>query len=398
MGTGEVDNVPDFRWPHRVTELIFEWLQNLWESLADYAAAHVRHLTFLGWVQVLIILGGVAYLAILWIGFCYIRFPVSPYGVWDIAEWVMVTGSVVWGAIGVYFGGALLLALLWLMVLVTVYFTLSLGYLCWTVWNAHRRQSRWLKRYRVVMMLGMALALALATFVDGAYRFWDAPFTTFRWVKFAVVGASAWAALFCHLTRGNVRHRGTPRRIVTWTVSLALAVGVLGHGLANQGREEYFLRKNVTQHPNDSAAWVELARHYEYQGDVVANDSGDEDHKPGDPTPWYEDALDSINRAIELGASGFEVYFSRAKLADEVGQKRAAIGFAQEALRSAPADPIAKGNDNAKWLQEMVARNTSALPTLREEEQREHDRQQVLDRRQQRLPLIVRWVFDSLEN
>ena len=48
---------------------------------------------------------------------------------------------------------------------------------------------------------------------------------------------------------------------------------------------------------------MELARHYEYQGDVVAYDPGDENHGPGNPKPWYEEALDSLNRAIELGAS-----------------------------------------------------------------------------------------------
>jgi len=234
--------------------------------------------------------------------------------------------------------------------------------------------------------------------MDGAYRFWDAPFTAFHWAKFAFVGVSAWAALFCHLMDGKVRFRGTPRKIFVWTFALTVVVGVLAHWHANQDRGGYFLRKDIALHPNDPASWVELAGDYEYQGDVVANDPGDEDHGPGDPKPWYEDALESINRAVELGAGGFEVRFSRAKLADEVGQKKAAIAFAQEALQSAPADRTADGNDNVKWLQEMVARNISALPTLREEEQREQERQQVRDRRQQRLPLIVRWVFDSPEN
>jgi len=67
MGTGEVHDGPDFRWPHRVTELIFERLSDLWESLTDYAAAHFRHRTMLVRVQVLIILAGITYLALLWI-------------------------------------------------------------------------------------------------------------------------------------------------------------------------------------------------------------------------------------------------------------------------------------------------------------------------------------------
>jgi hypothetical protein len=46
---------------------------------------------------------GIAYLALLWVCFCYIWFPVSPYGIWDSLEWMMLAGSVVWSAIGVYF-------------------------------------------------------------------------------------------------------------------------------------------------------------------------------------------------------------------------------------------------------------------------------------------------------
>jgi hypothetical protein len=63
----------------------------------------------------------------------------------------MLAGAVVWGVIGAYFGAATLLGLLWLMLLVAVYFVLSLGHVCRSTWTAHRRQSVWLKRYRVVM-------------------------------------------------------------------------------------------------------------------------------------------------------------------------------------------------------------------------------------------------------
>ena len=142
----------------------------------------------------------------------------------------------------------------------------------------------------------------------------------------------------------------------------------------------------------------DLAWHYKDQGDTLAADPGDDDHGPPDPKPFYEEALDCINRAIELGATGFEVHFSRAQLADAVGNTQAAISFAQEALRFAPPDSRPDEENRVNWLREMTARNIDALTTLQEEEQRERERRRVRDRRRQRLPQIVRWVFDSPEN
>jgi tetratricopeptide (TPR) repeat protein len=391
MSPGEVEESPDFGWPDTVTEFVVEWLNRLWEGLKDYAAEQLRHRTFVCWASGLTISAGIAYLAALWVCFCYIRFPVSPYGVWEITEWAMVAGAVVWGAIGVYFGAALLLWLFGLMLLVAVYFTLSLGYLCWTLWTAHRRQSPWLKRYRVVIIFGIAAVLATATFVDGAYRLWDAPFRAFAWLKLAFVGGSAWTALFCYLIRDKVALAEIPRTIITWTVVSALAIGTFVHWQADRDRSEYFMWKNVTQHPNDPAAWLDLARHYEDQGDVLAGEAGDEDHQPADPRPYYEEALDSINRAIELGATGFEARFSRAKLADAIGENQAAVLYAQEALQNAPPEEC----DQVRWLREMMAMHNDALITSHETRHREEQSRRVRDRRRGRLPRIVRWAFDS---
>jgi hypothetical protein len=104
--------------------------------------------------------------------------------------------------------------------------------------------------------------------------------------------------------------------------------------------------------------------------------------------------LDSINRAIELGATGFEVHFSRAKLADAIGKKQAAISFAQEALRFAPPNSRPNEENRVNWLREITARNFDALTTLQEEERR----RQVRAGRRERLPRIARWVFDFAEN
>jgi len=151
------------------------------------------------------------------------------------------------------------------------------------------------------------------------------------------------------------------------------------------------------QHPNDPAAWVQLAQHYEYEGDLVADDPGDEDHRPGDPTSWYEEALDSFNRAIELGARGFDVHFSRAELADAIGQNRDAVIFAQETLRLAPGNPTPREADQVKSLHEIFSRNVNDLPTFQEQEKREQEHK-IRDRRWNHLPRTVRRFFDAVGN
>lgn len=394
-GPREVHDVPEFRWPHRVTELTFECLSTLWESLSDYAADQIRNQTLLGRVQVLIALAVTAYLALLWVCLCYIRFPISPFGVWDLVEWAITAGSVVWGAIGVYFSGVTLLALLWVLLVIVIYLTVSLGYLCWTVWNAALKQSPWLGRYVPVMMFGMTASVAAATYAEGAYRFWEPPSTAARWMAFAAVGVSGWAALFCYLMRDSVQQRETPRRIIKWTAGLIVVIAMLIHWHAGQGRTAHSLEKETGEHPNDPNAWLDLARYYKDQADTLAADSGHEDHAPPNPKPYYEDALHSMNRAVELGAGGFEVNFSRAQVADALGNARAAIAFAQEALKFAPGESTPEGKDQITWLNDMIARNKNSLAALQEEEQRLQERQRARDRRRQHLPWVVRWIFDS---
>ena len=46
------------------------------------------------------------------------------------------------------------------------------------------------------------------------------------------------------------------RRIVTWTVGLAIAAGIIVHWHANQDRLEYFLEKKTIERPNDPSAWL----------------------------------------------------------------------------------------------------------------------------------------------
>jgi hypothetical protein len=223
----QFQDVPDFQWPYRVAERIFERLTDLWGVIKDMAAAHLVRRAGLRWTLVFVVSAGLIYLVTLWVSFSYLRFPISPFGAWDLAEWLIETGSVVCGAVALYFFTAFLFAVVGVMLSISTHLTLSLGYLCWNVWNSHGRQSAWLKRYSVVMIFGITMALALATFVDGTYRFWDRPFTAFRWAKFAFVGACAWAALFCHLMRDNATSRGTPRRIVIWTVASAIGLAIL---------------------------------------------------------------------------------------------------------------------------------------------------------------------------
>jgi hypothetical protein len=174
--------------------------------------------------------------------------------------WLTVVALITFAAVyTVCVGGSLIAALLLLLTTFGVYLTLSLSYLCWVVFEAARKRSRWLKSYRLVLLTGAAASLSLATFIDGSYRFWDRPFDITNWAKFVLLAASAWAALFCHLVRDKVLWRGKPVGILKWTIVLASGIAPLAHWSTNGQREEYFLRKNVTQHPNDANAWLELA-------------------------------------------------------------------------------------------------------------------------------------------
>jgi len=309
---------PDFGWPHRVAEAIFEWLEVVFEDLLD-RATEVSSRPILGAVLRAAVLSGVVYLVILWACFCYLHFPISPYTLSDFVVWVFLATGLIWGALAIFLGVAQFVLLLWLILLVCVYFALSLFYLCYVIGHSIRMESHWLKRYRSPLFVGMASVLLLATFVDGSWRFWDRPFEVYGWVRLVLVGVAAWAALFCRLVRDKVEWRETPLRVVVWTVGAALIVGVLVYWQFAHDRPGYLLRKHVVERPQDVGAWLDLASHYKSEGDTIAGDLGDEDHSPGDPTPYYSEALECMNRAVKLGAAGFEVQLSRAQLADAVG-------------------------------------------------------------------------------
>src|ERR1700694_2224648 len=143
----------------------------------------------------------------------------------------------------------------------------------------------------------------------------------------------------CHLVRDKVLWRGKPVGILKWTIVLASGIALLAHWSANGQREEYFLRKNVKEHPNDANAWLELAQHYSNEGDTLAADSGDEDHSAPDPTPSYSEALDCLNQDVSLGRGGYKVPPARAEPADKPGDQQKAVSFGREALNLAPPSP-----------------------------------------------------------
>jgi hypothetical protein len=93
----------------------------------------------------------------------------------------------------------------------------------------------------------------------------------------------------------------------------------------------------------------------------LASDPGDEDHSPPDPKPYYEEALASLNKAVELGATGFNMDSRRA-------------------------------GETVKSLNEIVARNSVQA----EDEEKENRVRQVHEARIGRLPFFVRWPFTLL--
>jgi tetratricopeptide (TPR) repeat protein len=265
------------------------------------------------------------------------------------------------------------------------------------VWNAKKEQSVWLRRYRPMMLTGIITVLILATFIDGSYRFWDRPFHLVAWGKLVFIGASAWAALFCYIARDEVLQPATPRRILKWTVGLTIGIGVFVFWQTGVQRTEYFLHKTVIEHPNDEKAWLDLGAFYSDEGDRLANEADDVDEEgrhnsPPDPTPYYNEALNCLDRAVKLGATGFRVYYALAYVADAVGKEEAAVAYGQEGLRFASFNTSGAEEDDAvKWLHEMIARNTQVT-----QQNRQWDREQLVRKsRQKNLPRIVRWVFEA---
>lgn len=178
-----------------------------------------------------------------------------------------------------------------------------------------------------------------------------------------------------------------------WTVGLALAFGLLAYWDASGHREAYFLRKSVVEHPRDASAWLELAHYYSYEGDKLAADSGDEDHAAPDPTPSYREALVCLDQVISLGTRGFDVYLARAQLADKLGEHQEAVSSGREALNLALVSIGSSSDreeDEVKWLQDMVSRNAAEPP----KNPLEGQRKRVRDQRRERLPGVVRWVFE----
>jgi hypothetical protein len=391
------DSTPDFSWPERIIERFVEWLSGQWENLLDHLETGLFERRLPRLVLRVVLWSCVAYIGLVWLCLCYIRFPVGPYGLWEVVKWVAIVIAVTFGAIyTLYAGGAAIALFLSLLLSIVVYFTFSLAYLCWVLPGAVRKRSPWLQRYGPVMVTGLIASLALATFVDGAYRFWDEPFDVAHWATLVFISSSAWATLFCGLVRDRAMQRATPRVVLKWTVGLTIGIGLFAFWEAGSKKSEYFLRKNVVQHPKDVSAWLDLASHYYNEGEKLAADSGDEDHAPPDPAPSYREALDCLDQAVSLGATGFEVQFARAQLADELGERQKAMFLGQDAVNLAP--PLSdvsdtKETDRVKWLRDMIARNAAAPLASDVEENRQ---ERVRDQRRDELPGIVRWVFKLL--
>jgi hypothetical protein len=251
---------PDFGWPYYVAEFISEWLNGQWQNFQF--GARLPRRPFPRVVVQTLLWSSLAYTVLVWACFCYIDFPVSPYGLWDIMTWVIVVSAVTLAAIyTIYAGGVTIVLLVSVLLSIAIYLTLSVSYLSWVLSGAVLKRSPWLIRYRFVMLTGLGASVVLATFVDGSYRFWDAPFEVISWAKLFLISASAWAALFCHLVRNKVMEPASSRAVVKWTVGLTIGFGVFAFFGASFQKAEYFLRKNVVEHPKEASAWLDLAWH-----------------------------------------------------------------------------------------------------------------------------------------
>jgi len=384
----------DFSWPYRVAEFLAEWLRDRWHDLCWWFGIGLARFPLVRRVLSGLMWSCLAYIGLILICVSYVYFPVSPYGLWDILAWVATVAIVTFVSVyTLYAGGYLFLSLCLLLFSIGVYFTLSLSFICWALARAARHHSEWLRRCRTALVTGLLASLVLATFVEGSDRFWDGPFDIRNWTKLFLLSISAWATLFCGLVRDRANDPAALRRAVTWTLVLAIGFGLLAFWSTSGQKAEYLLHRNVVEHPKDAGVWLDLASHYHDEGDRLAAEPGDEDHSPPDPTPSYKRALQYLNRAVSLGAGGFDVNFERAQLANEVGEREEAISFGKLALGQVPPSIDASSPempDRVQWLRGMIARNSAALPAMQEH-------QSVRRQRRESLPQSVRWVFDLIQ-
>jgi tetratricopeptide (TPR) repeat protein len=286
------------------------------------------------------------------------------------------------------FLGVLILLLFYLLVA----FLFSLSYLVWMIWKAWRDSSPWLVRYRGILLFGTVTTLILATYIDGAYRYWDAPFKWITWGKYALAMLSGWSALFCYLLGSRVNEPGVPKRVVMWTLLVLVGLGVIVHWHAKGGQTWYFLHKAVAERPTDPNAWLDLAWQYKEEGERLEAEVGDEEHTPPDPTPSFQQALQCFNKSVEYGAYGFEVFSARAQVADRIGRSEDALAFAKQALRIAPAvnsDKLA--GLSIEILNDIVNCNSGMEPNESESEALKE--QSVRWARIKCLPSLINWVF-----
>lgn len=384
------NSTPEFRWADRCYSAVDSLLEGLWGSLRrQVKSATARHPFVRGtgkFIFGIALCGAYICAAFLWGSACYVFFPIFPYTLWDVVAWVFMAGflliSGIFGVYSLFFGfvflGYLLRLLLWSV--------LSLFNLFYVVIDATRTRAKWVIPYRSILIACPAGIVALATYADGTSRFWDQPFEFLPWFRLCFFGLSLWSALFCLIARDRVVERETPRRISLWTLGILLVLGTSVFWQRDSGREYYFLHKAVEQNSQDREAWLDLANFYYSEGDRLASENGDENNPPPNPVPAYREALRCFDRAAELGATGFELNEAWTELADLLGDRHSASSYAQIALRFEPSDGEPdETRERVIWLPKIIERENE--PSTESERRN----------RVRRLPIFVRWVFESAD-
>jgi hypothetical protein len=387
--TGPDAAAPDFLWPDRVCLFILSYLSAFWNYLVEKAGSMLLSHPFLskilkglGWLLI-------SYLFLLWLSLCYVTFPVYHFGIGIFIRWAALVFGLLTGTVCAVFGFWYLLMILSFLLLLVFYLILSGGYLTWILWNATHKQDIWLQNYRLAIPIGVGIVLALSVVVDGSYRYWDSRFNLWVWLKIAFFLLSAWCALFCWLARDKVLQPSRPRMVLIWTLCLAVGIGSYVGWKSREGRDEYFLRKNVNEHPNSGEAWLSLGWHYYSEANRLADEPEEGEHAPPNPTPSYKEALKCFNRAVELGRTGLHVNLARAYIAYRLNMKKDSIGFAREGLKF--AYPMSEHQEDVAWIQNLIDLNTNELAEsgqLASPEDRERKK------RIENLPGSLRWVFE----
>lgn len=184
----------------------------------------------------------------------------------------------------------------------------------------------------------------------------------------------------------------TPARLLQWTLGLAIILAGLEYWRAESSREHYFAEKSVRESPADADSWLNLGWQYLVEANKEESQANDDEQARSNPKATYSEALDCFQRAISLGADDFETYFGGAGAADGAGKSKLAVEYAKRALAMAGEDDHSEGEAQEIQMLTEIEKRNAAEPT-----EEDVHRLKVRGQRFDRVPRVVKWVFELFD-